>query len=128
MPDPDGAAPLRSPDEAAVVGKAVLRAADRLGLRNAVLADVLGLSQATMSRLKSGDYCLDKNSKAYELALLVIRLFRGLDAIVGGDTVAVQSWMGTENKALHGQPISLIRTITGLALAVQYVDARRARI
>ena len=128
MPDSDGSVWPHAPDEAAVVGKAVLRAADRLGLRNAALADVLGLSEATMSRLKSGGYSLDKNPKAYELALLVIRLFRGLDAIVGGDAAAVRSWMGTENKALRGQPISLIRTITGLALAVQYVDARRARI
>ena len=128
MPDLDGSTRLHAPDEAAVVGKAVLRAADRLGLRNAALADILGLSEATMSRLKSGDYFLNRNSKAYELAILVIRLFRGLDAIVGGDTAALRSWMGTENKALHGQPISLIRTITGLSLAVQYVDARRARI
>lgn len=115
-------------DEAAVVGRAALRAADQLGLRNAALADVLGLSEATMSRLKSGDYSLDKNPKAYELAVLLIRLFRGLDAIVGGDNTAVRSWMVTENKAFHGEPISLIKTISGLMQAVQYVDARRARI
>lgn len=115
-------------DEARVVGKAVLHAADLLDLKNAVLANVLGLSQATMSRLKTGDFTLDPTSKAFELAVLIVRLFRGLDAIVGGDTAAARSWMNTENKALHDKPISLIKTISGLMQAVQYVDARRARV
>ena len=128
MTNPSSPVQTGTLDEVAVMGKAVLRAADQLGLKNAALAEVLGLSEATVSRLKSGDYSLDKNPKAYELAVLMVRLFRGLDAIVGGDAAAAQSWIRTENTALHDKPLSLIKTIHGLMQAVQYVDARRARV
>lgn len=116
------------PDQARIIGKAVVRAAEQLGLRNVTLAGILGLSEASISRLRTEDYRLETSSKPFELAVLFVRLFRGLDAIVGGDAAAARSWMITENSALHGKPVSLIGTISGLVLAVQYVDARRARI
>lgn len=115
-------------DPGRVVGRAVVRAADLLGVRGSVLARVLGLSEASVSRLKTEDYILDPSSKPYELAILFVRLFRGLDAIVGGDGASARSWMTTENSALRDTPISLIGTISGLMQAVQYVDSRRARI
>lgn len=115
-------------DPGRVVGRAVVRAADLLGVRGSVLGRVLGLSEASVSRLKTEDYILDSSSKPYELAILFVRLFRGLDAIVGGDGASARSWMTTENSALRDTPISLIGTISGLMQAVQYVDARRARI
>ena len=111
-----------------VVAIAVARAAEAVGLRNATLARVLGVSEATISRLKAGSFLLDPNSKPYELAVLFVRLFRGLDAVVGGDASSARSWMTTENIALWGKPIELIASIAGLVAAVSYVDARRARI
>ena len=63
-----------SPSNAVVVSKAVVRAARSLGLNNAALTGVVGLSEATISRLASGSYTLDPESKPYELALLLIRL------------------------------------------------------
>ena len=53
---PDNVALPRAADEAAVVTKAVLRAAERLALPNRVLAATLGLSEATISRMGSGTY------------------------------------------------------------------------
>ena len=114
--------------EAHVVGKAAVRAAAHLGLTNVVLGKVLGLSEASVSRLQRGTYALEPDSKHFELAVLFVRLFRGLDAIVGGDTAAARSWLRTPNLALRDTPLALIQTIQGLAQAVQYVDARRARV
>ena len=86
--------PSRSPPrEAAVVTKAVMRAAERLGLPNRVLAGVLGVSEATVSRMGAGTYLLDAGSKPFELAVLFLRLFRSLDAIVGGDTAVARAWL-----------------------------------
>ena len=99
-----------------------------LGVRGAGLGRVLGLSDATVSRLKAGEFELDPGSKAFEIAVLFVRLFRGLDAIVGGDVQAARSWMTTENTVLGGTPAAMIATISGLVQAVQYVDARRARV
>jgi hypothetical protein len=71
--------------KAAVVSKAVVRAADRLGVPNRLLARVIGLSEASVSRMARGQFTLDADDKPYELSLLFIRLFRSLDSIVGGD-------------------------------------------
>lgn len=113
---------------ASVVSKAVVRAAAHLGLTNAGLAKVLGISAATASRLRDGSYTLPLDSKPYEFALLLIRLFRGLDAMTGGEERASQSWMQTPNRALAGAPIDRITSVTGLVEAVAYVDAARARV
>jgi hypothetical protein len=117
-----------APAEVAVVSKAAARAATHLGLSNAVLAKVLGISEASVSRLRGGSFAPDADSKPFELAVLFVRLFRGLDAIVGGDEEAARSWLHSDNLALRAKPLSLIQTIPGLVQVVQYVDARRARI
>lgn len=119
-------APLAAPDEAAVVTKAALRAADRLGIRNTVLARIVGVSEPTVSRMRRGDYLLTKEHKAFELAVLFIRLYRSLDAIVDGDDAVAQSWMQNENTALNGRPLTLIQSVAGLVHVIQYLDARRA--
>lgn len=104
------------------------RAADLLGLTNAALARTIGVSEATASRLRAGNYMLEPGTKPYELALLLVRLFRGLDAVVGGDEASLRSWMVTANQALRGVPRDLVQTAAGLVAAVDYVDAARARV
>jgi hypothetical protein len=120
--------PSRRAQTAAVVSKAVVRAAASLGLNNAALAEVLGVSPATASRLRDGSHLLAPDSKPYELALLLIRLFRGLDAMVGGEEEPARSWMGAPNRALRGVPAELVRSVTGLVETVAYVDSARARL
>jgi Antitoxin Xre/MbcA/ParS C-terminal toxin-binding domain/Antitoxin Xre-like helix-turn-helix domain len=110
----------------AVLGKAVLRAADRLDLSNAVLARVLGISGPTMTRMRQGGYTLEHNGKAFELATLFVRVWRALDAIVGGDDAVASKWLRADNIALGGRPADLIQKITGLFDVLHYLDARRA--
>src|SRR5262245_38052133 len=50
---------LSAPDSAAVLGKAVLRAAERLAINGDTLARVLGVSPASASRLAAGTYTLN---------------------------------------------------------------------
>jgi hypothetical protein len=114
------------PESAAIVTKAALRAATRLGLTNKVLANVVGLSEATVSRMRSGEYELQSGQKPFELALLFVRLFRSLDAIVGGDDAVASAWLKNRNSALRDEPLQLIQTIPGLMNVIQYLDARRA--
>ena len=117
----------RPAGEAAVVTKGVLRAAARLGLTNRVVAAVLGLSEATVSRMGTGTYQVEPGSKPFELAVLFLRLFRSLDAIVGGDTAVARAWLQNENTALKARPITLIESVAGLVHVVAYLDDRRAR-
>ncbi len=111
-----------------MVTKAVLRAASRLGVSNKALARILGLSEASISRMGSGKYVLSQDAKAFEVALLFLRLFRALDAIVGGDEAAACAWLRHENAALGGVPADLIQSLPGLVNIVGYVDARRALV
>jgi hypothetical protein len=46
---------------------------------------VIGLSEPTISRIAKEGRGIDPESKAGQLALLVIRLFRSLDPLVGAD-------------------------------------------
>ena len=112
-----------APDEAAVVAKAALRAADRLGLKSNSFARIVGVSEPSVSR---GDYRLTPEQKPFELAVLFIRLYRSLDAIVDGDDAVAQSWIRNENAALQGRPLDLIQSVAGLTHVIQYLDARRA--
>jgi hypothetical protein len=114
------------PDPSAVVTKAALRAADQLALTNRALAAVVGLSEATVSRMRAGDYALQPGQKAFELALLFVRLARSLDAIVGGDDAVAGAWLRNPNTALRDAPLKLIQTVPGLMNVLQYLDARRA--
>ena len=123
--NPRTAAPSPA-SEAAVVSKAVKRAAERLELSNRVIAAVLGLSEATVSRLGAGSYQLDPGGKAYELAVLFLRLFRSLDGVAGGDTAVAREWLRNHNTALGAAPGESIKTVQGLVNAVVYLDARRA--
>ena len=112
--------------EGAVVAKAVLRAADHLGVSARTLGSVIGLSEPTVSRMKRGTFSLDRGTKSFELALLFVRLFRSLDAIVGGDETVARAWLRQENSALGGRPIESIQTVSGLTHAIAYLDTRRA--
>ena len=118
--------PAYTADQAAVLTKATLRAATRLGLTNKLLATVIGVSEATVSRMRSGDYTLQCGQKSFELAVLFVRLYRSLDAIVGGDNVVAGSWLKNRNTVLDAEPLALIQTVPGLMNVIQYLDARRA--
>jgi antitoxin Xre/MbcA/ParS-like protein len=124
---PTQRAPGRRADPAAVLAKAVLAAAGRLGLRNRHLAAVIGSSEASVSRLQSGRG-LEPESKEGELALLFLRLYRSLDALVGGDDEKARQWLRSNNHHTAGVPAERIRSVEGLVDVVQYLDAMRGRL
>jgi transcriptional regulator with XRE-family HTH domain len=116
----------RSADKAAVISKAVINAAELLGLSQARLAQVLGVSTSTVSRLHTGSYFLSPEKKEWEFAVLFVRLFRSLDAIVGGIAQDARRWLGSNNHALADKkPVELILSTEGLVRVVYYLDARR---
>src|ERR1700704_291515 len=112
--------------DSAVVTKATLRAADRLRVTNKVLAKVIGVSESTVSRMRKGDHPLEKGQKPFELAVMFVRLYRSLDAVVGGDDAVASQWLANDNTALSGAPLTLIQSVSGLTNVIQYLDARRA--
>jgi len=114
--------------EREVLSKAVICAGELLGLRNTQVSDVLGVSKSTVSRMSDGSYLLKRTGKEWELAALLVRLYRSLDAIMGGDEKAMHSWLNGYKSALSETPKNLITHVTGLTRTVDYVDAYRARV
>ena len=108
------------------VTKAILRAADRLGISNKVIGSILGLSEASVSRMGSGGYALRPGEKSFELSVLFVRLYRSLDAMTGGDDAVARAWLRSENAALGDTPLTLVQSIQGLVNVIAYLDARRA--
>jgi transcriptional regulator with XRE-family HTH domain len=123
---PSDPRPESVPDESSIVTKATLRTAERLAIKNTVLAKILGVSEPTISRMRRGDYKLDRGQKAFELAILLVRLYRSLDGIVAGDDHVAADWLKNQNTALDGVPLDLIQSVSGLTNVIAYIDSRRA--
>ena len=96
--------PPKPASDAAVLSKAVVRAARLLSFSQRELARILGVSEATASRLVAGSYRLSSaRTKEWELALLLVRLFRSLDALWGHEAAA-HTWLSSDNLALAARP------------------------
>jgi hypothetical protein len=113
-----------APAEDLVLTKAVQRAAASLGLTQRELGAVLGISEAKVSRL-GRETLIDTDKKEFELAVLFLRLFRSLDALVGGSEDKARLWLHADNHYLGGVPSVLIKTIPGLIGVVEYLDGMR---
>ncbi|MBF5045779.1 DUF2384 domain-containing protein [Aggregicoccus sp. 17bor-14] len=111
-------------DAEAVLAKASLRAAERLGLNQGSLAEILGVSPASVSRMAQGQ-SVDLRGKGRECALFLVRIFRSLDALMGGDSAKASAWFHANNRHLHGVPAELVRSIGGLTRVAEYLDAMR---
>jgi hypothetical protein len=115
------------PDPGAVLAKAIRSAAARLGLSNRRLAAIVGASEASMSRLQSGRG-VDPAGKEGQLALLFLRVYRSLDALVGGDDARARDWLHAPNEHLGGVPVDRLADVQGLVDVVEYLDAVRGRL
>lgn len=54
--------------------------------------------------------------------MLVVRLFRSLDPLVGSDAQKRSDWLRSHYKALNGVPQVLIETPQGLVTTLAYLD------
>ena len=107
--------------DAQLVAEACGRAAQVLGLGKEELGAVVGKHRATIDR--SG---LDPKTKEGELALLLLRVYRSLHALYGGDHALMRHWMEQPNHHLREQPPrSLLARIEGLNRGANYLDSMR---
>lgn len=110
-----------------VLTKAALKAAEGLFLTNADLAEVIGVSEASISRSKTEGRTISPASKEGQLALMLIRVFRSLDPLTGREDQK-KMWMTSYNSALLGIPKELIKRPDGLTRTLAYLDGMRAAI
>lgn len=116
-----------APESDAVLCKALFRAVDYLGVTQAELGQVIGLDRTSITRLKRKGH-IGADSKSGELASYLIRIFRDLYTLMGGDTQAMQHWLATPNRHLNGTPKELILSAQGLIQVLSYLDAMRGKV
>lgn len=116
-------APAPTAAPAHVLATALVNAGRELGLPRTVLAAVIGKDRTALSRGR-----LDPGSKAGELALMLIRCYRSLFVLVGGDPAQMRHWMRTVNLHTGGVPAEQIRTVQGLTRVMEYLDAMRGKV
>lgn len=114
---------LLKPDESTTLTKALLNAGRALGLTQEALGQVVGRDRTAFHRTG-----IDPRSKAGELALLLIRLYRSLYVLVGGKPADLRHWMQTPNHHTGGVPAEQVKTVPGLMRLVDYLDAMRGKV
>ena len=113
------------PNENLTLIKAFNNSCKALGLSRDQASSILGVDPATLARNKNKGF--DPTSKTGELCLQLIRLYRSLYAIAGGDDGFMKHWLNTNNRALSAKPVELLSTITGLVRVNLYLDAMRGK-
>ncbi|NMG33980.1 DUF2384 domain-containing protein [Azoarcus sp. TTM-91] len=116
-------ATLAQADPAEVLGRALMNAGKELGLTQAALGAVVGKDRSAISR--GG---IDPASKPGELALLLIRAYRALFVLVGGEPGQMRHWMQTHNLHTGGVPAEQVASVQGLLRVVEYLDAMRGKL
>jgi len=119
-------ATARAATPGAVLTKATLRASRNLGLTDAALGAILGVSGASVSRLGGGRRSIAPGGTEGQLAILFLRMYRSLDALLG-DAGSCRAWLHAENRHLGGIPGDLIRSVEGLVHVTRYLDAMRGK-
>ena len=110
-------------DDRQVLGKALYNAAEALGLSKTEAAKIIGRERTGIVR--DG---IDPNSKAGELAMMFIRVYRGLYAVVGGDQENMRHWVATDNQYFGQSPRQMMQTCQGLVQVLMYLDAIRGKV
>ena len=93
-----------------------------MGIKNVELAKVLGISDSQVSRIFNGEKNISCGSKASELALILVRIYRSLDALVGNNDKNRLMWMESFNKAINDVPHKAILNVEGLIKVVNYLE------
>ena len=109
-------------EDARVLSHATRRAGAELGLDTATLAAIVHRSRTRLADPIRPDKATG------ELAMMFLRVYRGLFALLGGDRDAMRLWMAGPNRGTGGVPVEQMKSIEGLAKVLRYVDAMRGKL
>ncbi len=113
-----------TPEPGEVLIEALVAAGKALGLTQAEIGAIVGKGRTAISRRDP----LEPADKSGELALLLIRCYRSLFVLVGGDVALMRHWIHTDNRHVGGVPAEQLRTVQGLIRVVEYLDAIRGKV
>ena len=109
--------------EEIVLTKAVCNLSKFYSLTSKDLSKIIGISEASASRLNLGSKLISPRTKEGEMALLLLRIYRSLNAMVGNNHEKAKLWLNNQNKYFRNKPIEEMKTIPGLMGVLNYLDA-----
>lgn len=113
---------LPQSEKSAVLGRSLLAAAQALGVSKTDVGAIIGRNRSSIDR--NG---IDPDSKAGELALMFIRIYRSLFALMGGDQDNMRHFLRTNNLGTRGVPGEQLHDIQGMVTVCTYLDAMRGK-
>jgi Antitoxin Xre/MbcA/ParS C-terminal toxin-binding domain len=105
------------PSKASVLTSALLNASKEMGISTTHLGKVIDKDS---SEIKHTD--INPEGKSGELALMLIRCYTSLHALVGNNKKHMQHWMHTHNSGTQGIPVEQLLRIDGLVRVTEYLD------
>ena len=117
---------LANTDANTVLCKALFSTKERFKLTQAELGKIIGMERTSITRLKERGK-LDPSSKTGELATLLIRVYRSLYTLMGGEDDNMRHWLNTYNLHLNDVPKHMVLRAQGLVDVNNYLDAIRGK-
>ena len=111
-----------------VLTKAVNNLVKFYSLTGKDLSKIIGISESSASRLSQGTKLISPYTKEGELALLLLRVYRSLNAMVGNNHEKAKLWLNSDNKYFRNKPMEEMKTIPGLVSVLNYLDAMRGKL
>lgn len=108
--------------EELVLTKAISNLSKFYSLSGKELSKIIGISEASASRLIHGTKFISPYTKEGEIALLLLRIYKNLNALVGNNHEKAKLWLHSANKYFSNTPIEEIKTIPGLIGVLNYLD------
>jgi plasmid maintenance system antidote protein VapI len=114
--------------EEQVLTKALCNLVKFYSLTGKDLSKIIGISESSASRLGQGKKLISPDTKEGEMALLLLRIYRSLNAMVGNNHEKAKLWLNSQNKYFRNKPIKEMETIPGLIGVLNYLDAMRGKL
>src|SRR3990167_2741272 len=115
------------PTESQVIATALKNLKDILNISNNDISEIIGVHRNTLTRSLNHNK-IESKSKEGECSLLLIRIYRYLFALNGGNVEAMKHWLRTNNRHIQAIPLEAMKTVLGLSRVVNYLDAIRGKI
>lgn len=111
-----------------VLTKAILNLANFYHFTGKDLSEIIGISEASATRLNQGKKLISPYTKEGEMALLLVRVYRSLNSLVGNNHEKARIWLNSKNNYFQKKPIEEMKKIPGLVSVLNYLDAMRGKL
>ncbi|OAL76796.1 hypothetical protein AY606_12575 [Acinetobacter sp. SFB] len=114
-------------DKSKILVKASWKAAEHLGLKPEQFIKILHLESVDVN-LSEATLMLDPNSKQEEIALILIRIYKAIYTLNGGDIEWIHHFLNSPNLLTGGIPMEQLKSMDGLLSVLNTVESLQQNV